>query len=127
MVVGIKSNKQVQKLYYEKSQKSIQYALSKILQSEISPYLESIYLYGSCVRGDQDYNSDVDLFAVLSKDTDLDSLKDAILFLKGDVIPPETRMPEVDLKIVVGGDWESSKMLYYQNVKKEGVKIWGKQ
>ena len=31
---------------------------------------------------------------------------------------------ETDLKIVVGDDWKRNKMLYYTNVRKEGIQIW---
>lgn len=34
------------------------------------------------------------------------------------------RDAETDLKIVVGDDWKRNKILYYTNVRKEGIQIW---
>ena len=31
---------------------------------------------------------------------------------------------EVDLKIVFGDDWKENNMTYYQNIRKEGKKLW---
>lgn len=39
-----------------------EYALRTIQSSCIRPYIKTIYLYGSCARGEEKYSSDVDLF-----------------------------------------------------------------
>ena len=87
----------------QRQRNAAEYALKVIQSSCIKPYIKTIYLYGSCARGEEKYSSDVDLFLELSES-----------FLSA----------ETDLKIVVGDEWKKNKMLYYANVRKEGIQIW---
>lgn len=32
--------------------------------------------------------------------------------------------PEVDVKFVIGNEWMYSNMIFYKNVKREGVDVW---
>lgn len=103
---------------------SLNYALTKIKTSPIKPYINDIYLYGSYARKQHRYNSDVDLLVELNENININEFREEIFKLKGIVSPPDMDYPEVDLKIVIGNEWKTNKMLYYQNVKKEGIKIW---
>ena len=47
-----------------------------------------------------------------------------LYLLKSEVSSEELDDAETDLKIVVGDDWKRNKMLYYTNVRKEGIQIW---
>ena len=47
-----------------------------------------------------------------------------ICFWNSEVSSEELDDAETDLKIVVGDDWKRNKMLYYTNVRKEGIQIW---
>ena len=51
-------------------------------------------------------------------------LKKYLYLLKSEVSSEELDDAETDLKIVVGDDWKRNKMLYYTNVRKEGIQIW---
>lgn len=124
MIVGRRKKDASSSQIRERSQKSIDFALDKIKQSEIAPFVRKLYLYGSCARGEQEYNSDVDLLLELDNSFDEKRYREKIIILKGSVTPPDLNMPEVDLKIVIGDTWKNSPMLYYQNVKKEGINIW---
>ena len=46
----------------QRQRNAAEYALKVIQSSCIKPYIQSIYLYGSCARGEEKYSSDVDLF-----------------------------------------------------------------
>lgn len=122
MIVGRKTR--TLNMYARNSDLSIRYAVEKIKQSPIAPYVENLYLYGSCARKTQNYNSDVDLFLVLSESIDRDMYYDDMLMLKSKVSPTDTTLPEVDLKIEIGNNWMKNPLLYYKNVKKEGIVIW---
>ena len=122
MIVGKRTK--AHKIYAQKSMASIKYAINVIKSSRIAPYIHGLYLYGSCARKEQNYDSDVDLFLVLSPELDRKYYGDDILILKSKVTPPDTSLPEVDLKIEIGDDWENKTMLYYQNIKKEGIQLW---
>ena len=52
------------------------------------------------------------------------NLKNYLYLLKSEVSSEELDDAETDLKIVVGDDWKRNKMLYYTNVRKEGIQIW---
>ena len=102
-----------------------EYALRTIQSSCIRPYINTIYLYGSCARGEEKYSSDVDLFLELSESfRSQPELKKYLYLLKSEVSSEELDDAETDLKIVVGDDWKRNKMLYYTNVRKEGIQIW---
>lgn len=60
----------------------------------------------------------------LSDEIDLTKYKNDVLFLKTKVSPLDYSLPEVDLKVVVGKAWMKNNMLYYKNVRKEGINIW---
>lgn len=41
--------------------------------------------------------------------------------IKSKVMTDDIDDPEVDLKIVIGDAWEASDMLYYKNIREEGI------
>lgn len=47
-----------------------------------------------------------------------------MILLKGSVSPSVLDLPDVDLKVVIGDSWKSNNMLYYKNVKMEGINVW---
>lgn len=126
MIIG-KSKKNMSRLIDERSDKALRYAVSRIKASAVAPSVSGLYLYGSCARNEQGYTSDVDLFLELKPDTDMETLRDELMKLKGEVSSTEPEMPDVELKIVVGDDWRSSDMLFYRNVAADGINIWEKE
>lgn len=104
--------------------KTLSYALQTIKQSPVSPYVSRLLVYGSFARKQHKWDSDVDLFLELSEDIPFNEFRDELIRLKSRVSPPDLTLPEADLKIVVGNRWRQSEMLYYQNVKKDGINIW---
>ena len=66
----------------------------------------------------------MDLFLELQSDFDIKKYRDYVILLKGEISPADKDMAEVDLKVVVGDSWKRNKMLYYQNILREGVDIW---
>lgn len=104
---------------------ALQYALDQIKKSGLSQFIEKIYLYGSCARGEEEWDSDVDLLVQLREEArKYPETKKQILLLKGAVSTDEIADPEADVKFVFGSEWENSSMLYYANVKKEGINLW---
>lgn len=113
-------------IYKQKSLLSIEYAITQIKQSKLAPFVQNLYLYGSCARNEQDYDSDVDLLLELSPNIDKKLHFEDMLMLKSKVVPVDDLLPEVDLKIEIGDKWKNNSMLYYQNIRKEGIQIWKK-
>ncbi len=107
--------------------KTLEYALCRLYESVLSPYITNVYLYGSCTRGEQTYKSDVDLLVEFSEDIDPIKCGPDIIQLKGDISPSSLEFPEVDMHVVIGDGWRNSKKLYHQNVRREGIEIWGTQ
>ena len=100
MIVGRKEK--ALGVYKKRSLISINYAIAQIKQSKIAPFVQDLYLYGSCARNEQDYDSDVDLLLELSIDIDLDKYRDNLLILRSKIIPISDDMPEIDLRIEIG-------------------------
>lgn len=113
-------------IYQLRSRRSISYALNIIRRSPVAPYIQALYLYGSCARGEQTYNSDVDLFMVLSPDFNTNKYKNDVILLKSAISPASLEMAEVDLNVVIGDSWKTNQLLYYQNIRSEGIDIWQK-
>ena len=125
MIIG-KSKKNMSRLIDERSARALRYAVSRIRASAAAPYVNGLYLYGSCARNEQRYASDVDLFLELKPDADMEMLRDELMQLKGEVSSMEPGLPDVELKIAVGDAWRSSDMLFYRNVAADGINIWEK-
>ena len=124
MIVSGKNSPKVRKIYKERSEKAIEYARRQIEESPVAPYVSKLYLYGSRVREEQTYQSDVDLMLELKPTFDINRLRDEIILLKSRVNPGQLDMPEVDLKVVIGDEWKDEHTLYFENIKKEGRDIW---
>lgn len=108
----------------ERHQAALEYALKQIKNSPLRPYVQATFLYGSCSRGEEKYGSDVDLLLVLNENFDRKLLRKEMRMLQANVSTDNLEDPEVDMKIVIGNQWEKSRMLYYQNIRKEGKKVW---
>lgn len=106
-----------------------QYAIHLLKQSILLPFVDDVILYGSCARGEEQENSDVDLFVVFSNSVlqapNYNELKRAMRYLRGNATQEEIDNPvEVDIHIVIGNEWTSSPEWYHQNIRKEGISVW---
>lgn len=108
----------------KRHQDALNYALGQIHTSMIAPYIEDILLFGSCAKGTAAEDSDVDLFLQLREDfPNTREYRTALRLLKSRVTTNNVDEPETDLKIVIGNNWKSSPMLFYKNVRKEGISL----
>lgn len=105
----------------KRQQTALEYALGVIKRSPVYPFIENLYLYGSCSRASEKWESDVDLFMELSPAISAHDLKIPLRLLKTEVMTDDFNDPEVDLKIVIGPEWRQSDMLFFQNVRKDGI------
>lgn len=100
-------------------EKSLQYALSVLTGERYRAYLDAIYLYGSCARGDQKYASDVDLLLKLRE-----TVPNGILrAMRVDATPDDRELPEVELKYCFG-DRLSQSDQFDRNLREEGKLLW---
>lgn len=125
MIVGRKEK--ALGVYKKRSLISINYAIAQIKQSKIAPFVQDLYLYGSCARNEQDYDSDVDLLLELSDDIDLDKYRSDLLILRSKIISTSDDIPEADLRIEIGSTWKNSNLFFYKNIKKDCISIWNKK
>ena len=124
MIIGPKKSKSVQEFYFRRSLETIKYAYSLIKNSEIAPYVNKLFVYGSCVKKEQRYDSDVDLFLELKDLSVIKQYRDLLIQLRTLVNPIDLDLPSVDLKIVIGDSWQHSDNIYFKNIRREGVNIW---
>ena len=100
-------------------EKALQYALSVLTDERYSAYLDAIYLYGSCARGDQKYTSDVDLLLKLRKTVPSGVLRS----MRVEATPDDWELPEVELKFFWGERFDGSEQ-FDRNIRKEGKLLW---
>ena len=86
----------------------------------------TLYLYGSCARGDAGYMSDIDILAVVPDElSDMEicrNYKPELYAFLEDGKPGE---PEIDLHIISKHKWDSGDSQFIRNVKKENIKLYG--
>ena len=105
--------------------KALDFAINYLRNSSIAPFVNAVYLYGSCARGLAKWDSDVDIFLELNYQAlTSEQLMQEIRLLKGSLSGIDLSAPEVDLKYVFGDEWRTNNMLYYQKVRKEGLNVW---
>ena len=127
MIIASKTSGRVRKYKKKRSALSLKKACVLIENSMLEPFVERLILYGSTARGEQTYNSDIDLLLVLTKTKELQKYKKYIYMLKSELTSMDQDLPDVDLNIVIGNDWEKNEDLYYQDIRKDGIDIWKKE
>ena len=108
-----------------KREASIRFALDRISQSKLFPYVEDVILYGSTARNEASSSSDIDLLLVLN--CNAKGQRDSnswIIDLKGNISTDSIKDPEADLHITYGDSWKSGNQAYQRNIQKEGLSIW---
>ena len=109
----------------ERHKNAMTYALKKIQQSPIALYVKNVILYGSCARGEASWGSDVDLCVLLNEDVrKLPNYAQIIHLLKGTISEGDAHSAETDIKFVIGDEWQNSGMLYFKNLRKDGIPVW---
>lgn len=104
---------------------AIIYALQQLKSFELSPYIEKVYLYGSCARGEEKWSSDVDLCIILKESVKTVSKYSPLMHtMKGILSDDKIDSVEVDTKIFIGDEWKTSKTLFCENLRKDGKIIW---
>ncbi|MCD7746214.1 MAG: nucleotidyltransferase domain-containing protein [Lachnospiraceae bacterium] len=109
----------------KRQQLALKYAFEKIKNSPVLPYINAVYLFGSCARREEKFSSDVDLLMEIDCNFPKNSeLKMELIKLKSAVSSDDIDDPKTDLKIVTGDEWKRNKMLFYRNIREEGIQIW---
>lgn len=112
----------------ERHRKAIIYAVNKIINSELSSYIDKIILYGSCARGEAKYGSDVDLCVILKEGSNQElKISSGIHRVKGTVSSDKVGDAEADVKFFIGRDWEKNNSLFCRNIRKDGKVIYGNE
>ena len=109
----------------ERHKIAMAYALQKIRQSPVASYVKNVILYGSCARGEASWGSDVDLCVLLNENIrEVPDYSQMIHLLKGTISSDDAHSVETDIKFVIGDEWKDSKMLYFKNLRKDGILVW---
>ena len=109
----------------KRHQDAVYYAISKLKDYPLAPYIETIYLYGSCARGEEKWNSDVDLCIILKESVKMVPKYSPLMHtMKGILSDDKIDSVEVDAKIFIGDEWKTSKTLFCENLRKDGKIIW---
>lgn len=106
----------------ERHKKALEYASNQILKWNYAKEIQSIYLFGSCSRGEQGYDSDVDIYIICSPNIP----KSALRQLKIMVLPEDPTLPDVEVKFGFKSLDEEDD-LFHKNIKKDGILLWQKK
>lgn len=104
----------------ERHRASIRYALDKI-ETEYADDIRRVVLFGSCARGTQRYQSDVDLLLYARGDLPEEKVRE----LKFGLSPEDFTLPEVQ-GIVSRSEKLPMIRQFVDNIRKEGIIIWEK-
>lgn len=100
---------------------SLQYALNVLKQQKYKRYIRAIYLYGSCARCEQKFDSDVDVFLFLDDDIPANLIRE----MRSDVIPDYT-LPEVEIKFSKTNEFSTS-YHFNKNIERDCKLIWKRE
>lgn len=100
----------------------IRQSLEKLLNSQYKDMVETIYLFGSCSRGTQNYNSDVDILIQHNASLDAKIARE----LRVELMPEDYDVPEVDLKFTCGDQWLKAEDRFSRNLRKDSELLWKK-
>lgn len=109
----------------KRHQDAVYYAINQLKDYPLTSYIEAIYLYGSCARGEEKWDSDVDLCIVLKESVKTAPKYSPLMHtMKGILSDDKIDSVEVDAKIFIGDEWKTSKTLFCENLRKDGKIIW---
>lgn len=100
---------------------ALNYAVSEIVNWQYVKSVTEIYLYGSYARGEQSYDSDVNIYIICSKNIPIAALRK----LKMNVMPEDYNLPEVEVKFGFKS-LEKETDLFHANIRKDGILLWKK-
>lgn len=111
--------------YKQRHLQSMNFSINKIKSSPVFPFVQEIILFGSCARGENKWESDVDIFVVLLPEIEkYPELRKEIRLLQGTISPTENELPEVDMKITIGNQWKNDGSFFHEQILQEGVVLY---
>lgn len=99
--------------------KSLLYALNVLKSNKYKEHIREIYLYGSCARGHQKFDSDVDLFLFVDEGVSDQLIRE----LRIAVSPDDYTLPEVEIKISKTNYFSNSR-IFQTNLEREAILLW---
>lgn len=103
--------------------KAMQSALQFLTKEPYQKYIEEVYLYGSCAKGNQKYDSDVDLFVICNQQFTQEIGRKMRLA----VMHEDEKAPEVELKFTQNPLWMQAQDPFTKNIRMDGILLWKKQ
>ena len=102
----------------KRHEQAIEYAIS-VIKEKYAEYVNEAYLYGSCARGEERYDSDVDILLFIK-----DSMpKEKRLMINAETCPDDFTLPDTDIHIYLGCLEEKEDNCFFANVRAEGRKL----
>lgn len=115
----------IPRLKSSRHQQALERAVKALRDSKYASYITALILYGSCARGEERFDSDVDLFLEMKPEFQLlPERAQAVNMLRQGVVSEEIRDPEVELRFAFGSEWRSATDAFHTQVRTEGVWLW---
>lgn len=104
---------------------ALDYTTSALHQSPVVPYIQDVILFGSYAKKSYNKESDIDLLLILNPEIKNNKeYKIPLRLLRSEVNTDNINNPEIDLKIVFGSEWKTNRLLFFKNIKKDGISVW---
>lgn len=110
----------------ERHNKTLVSYINTLLSNKVINYVNKIYLYGSCARGDQTFYSDIDLFVVLREDTTDSEFWKVKSILSGECMLSVSNIEDADIDIhyTRNSEWFSLDDFFYKQIRKDCILLW---
>ena len=125
MEANRKHNEAKNPIRSNRQQEILNNAIKQLQASGTEKYISAVYLYGSCARGEERWDSDVDLFVQLTEDIrEIDNHYRMLRELKTAARSEDCGVPAVDMHFYIGTDWTHCNSAFFKEIKRDGVRIW---
>lgn len=115
----------IQKDYNDRFTNGIKYVIDYINNSEVSAFIKGVYLFGSVAKGNNRFDSDIDILIYFSDNIkQIPDYKRKIRMIKSDLSYINDDIPEIDVKIFIGDDWLTDMSQFCCEIRKDGIQIW---
>ena len=109
----------------EKQKKAIIHAINEAKKTTLWNVVDSVFLFGSCARGNSRYNSDVDLLFLI--DNDISNYHNQIISFLGRITANRDGMSEIDAVVDEKHKFYSSNRTFEKNIKKDMILLYKKE
>lgn len=112
----------------ERQRNTIKFVVNKIIETDISNIVQSIWLFGSCARDEDIYSSDVDIVCIINSCNPED--RRIMRRIRSEASCTNVGDPDVDIIFKYNNGnitcipWNEDNSTFSKQLRKDAIKIW---